>query len=150
MARVATKPPAERRPPPRPCLARVPGWADLWRGLCALAQCQVPERVRLAARPWVRRTPEPAPLPARILAALSWVEANSVKGAGIKVHAGDAPPYPEVSGYFIPTLLDWGERDRALAYARWLASIQNEDGSWSDAEGKAAYTFDTGQILKGL
>jgi malonyl-CoA O-methyltransferase len=73
-----------------------------------------------------------------------------VKGAGIKVRAGEAPPYPEVSGYFIPTLLDWGERDRALAYARWLASIQNEDGSWSDAEGKAAYTFDTGQILKGL
>jgi malonyl-CoA O-methyltransferase len=59
-------------------------------------------------------------------------------------------PYPEVSGYFIPTLLKWGEHDLACRFAVWLASIQNANGSWSDPDGISPYTFDTGQILKGL
>jgi malonyl-CoA O-methyltransferase len=81
---------------------------------------------------------------------LGWIEANTVAGAGIRVTARDAPPYPEVTGYFIPTLLAWGEHERAFKYARWLVSIQQRDGSWLDPAGGAPYTFDTGQILKGL
>lgn len=82
--------------------------------------------------------------------ALGWIHANTVCGAGIRATAGIGPPYPEVSGYYIPTLLEWGEREHALQYARWLIAIQNKDGSWSDASHEAPYTFDTGQVLKGL
>ncbi len=83
-------------------------------------------------------------------AALDWIGRHTIPGQGICVNSRRALPYPEVSGYFIPTLLTWGELEPARQYARWLVSIQNEDGSWSDPSGAAAYTFDTGQILKGL
>jgi malonyl-CoA O-methyltransferase len=81
---------------------------------------------------------------------VGWASRNTVSGAGVKITHRQDHPYPEVSGYYIPTFLKWGGKDLALQYARWLVSIQNEDGSWSDALGKAPYTFDTGQILKGL
>jgi malonyl-CoA O-methyltransferase len=86
----------------------------------------------------------------RYNAAKEWIINYTVENSGIAVSSGNNKPYPEVSGYYIPTLLNWGERERALQYAEWLVSIQNEDGSWSDAVGSSPYTFDTGQILKGL
>jgi len=82
--------------------------------------------------------------------ALEWAQRNTAPGAGVKITHRRGLAYPEVSGYYIPTLLKWGEKELALQYARWLVSIQNKDGSWSDAGGKEPYTFDTGQILKGL
>ncbi|WP_418791074.1 methyltransferase domain-containing protein [Phosphitispora sp. TUW77] len=82
--------------------------------------------------------------------ALKWVKVNSITGKGIKVTAQSKEVYPEVTGYFIPTLINWGERELALQYANWLKSIQKPDGSWFDPFGKNPYTFDTGQILKGL
>lgn len=82
--------------------------------------------------------------------AVSWIEKHTIPGKGIINNTDLVLPYPEVTGYFIPTLLNWGFRDLALSYGKWLCSIQNEDGSWSDAEGKASYVFDTAQILKGL
>jgi malonyl-CoA O-methyltransferase len=57
--------------------------------------------------------------------------------------------YPEVTGYLIPTLLEWGEHDLAKQYALWLCTVQNDDGSWNDPYG-TPYTFDTGQAVKGL
>ncbi len=83
-------------------------------------------------------------------AAMKWVRDNCCQGAGIRVTSDTVVPYPEVSGYFVPTLLNWGQRDLAVQFATWLVSVQNHDGSWSDAHGTAPYTFDTGQILKGL
>ena len=81
----------------------------------------------------------------------NWLKTNSVKGKGVKVTAQRSDEvYPEVTGYFIPSLLSWGERELAVQFADWLVSIQNSDGSWNDPSGKCAYTFDTGQILKGL
>ncbi|MDU0457376.1 MAG: methyltransferase domain-containing protein [Geobacteraceae bacterium] len=81
---------------------------------------------------------------------LGWLHLNTCLGAGVAVTNLDRKPYPEVSGYLIPTLLKWGEHELASQYGRWLVSIQNSDGSWSDPAGEAPYTFDTGQILKGL
>jgi len=81
---------------------------------------------------------------------MGWLHLNTCTGTGIAVTNLERNPYPEVSGYLIPTLLKWGEHDLARQYGRWLGSIQNSDGSWSDPSGKAPYTFDTGQILKGL
>jgi len=86
----------------------------------------------------------------RFSRALGWVHEHTGTSAGVAVTSVNGLPYPEVSGYFIPTLLQWGERELALKYGRWLVSMQNPDGSWSDPAGTASYTFDTGQILKGL
>jgi malonyl-CoA O-methyltransferase len=69
---------------------------------------------------------------------------------GIRVSSKENNLYPEVTGYYIPTLLNWGEKTLAVKYAKWLCSIQKPDGSWYDPENKAPYVFDTCQILKGL
>lgn len=79
-----------------------------------------------------------------------WIDNNSIRNQGICVYSEEKNSYPEVTGYYIPTLLTWGDRQRANDYASWLLAIQNVDGSWSDPSGKTSYTFDTGQILKGL
>lgn len=82
--------------------------------------------------------------------AAEWVEANTVPGKGIINDTGFPEPYPEVTGYYIPTLLRWGYREKAVGFAKWLCSIQREDGAWCDTTGRLAYVFDSAQILKGL
>ncbi|MGL4943348.1 MAG: glycosyltransferase [Thermoguttaceae bacterium] len=82
--------------------------------------------------------------------AKQWIDRYSNFNGGIAVSSGNRTSYPEVSGYYIPTLLNWGMKDRALRYARWLVTIQNEDGSWNAPDGKNPYVFDTGQILRGM
>lgn len=70
---------------------------------------------------------------------------------------GWLPPYPETTGYIIPTLLTAGRHlgrdavtrvsaDRALG---WLNSIQRPDGSFAALSGQPL-VFDTGQILIGM
>lgn len=81
---------------------------------------------------------------------INWIKENTIRNRGIIV-ASDRPiSYPEVTGYYIPTLLRWGYRDLALSYAKWLISIQKEDGAWYDSKDKEPYIFDSAQILKGL
>lgn len=82
--------------------------------------------------------------------ARQWVVRNSIAGEGVINNSELPESYPEVSGYFIPTLMRWGFRDLALTYAKWLLSIQHTDGSWYDTAGSSPYVFDTAQILKGL
>ena len=85
------------------------------------------------------------------LKAIGWIKSNTIKNEGIKVTSTqNSPAYPEVTGYFIPTLLQWGEKELALQYGNWLKSIQNNDGSWCAPNSNIPYTFDVGQILKGL
>lgn len=85
--------------------------------------------------------------------AINWINNNTIKyemgmaiANGSKIQYG----YPEVTGYYIPTLIRWGKRDLAIEYAKWLVSIQKEDGSWYDTYDKEPYVFDTAQIMKGL
>lgn len=82
--------------------------------------------------------------------ARKWIYNNSIKGEGIINNTGLPESYPEVTGYYIPTLINWGERELAKTYTAWLCSIQHEDGAWYDTDGKAPYVFDSAQILKGL
>ena len=83
--------------------------------------------------------------------ALIWIEKNSINHSGICVNSSTPETiYPEVTGYYIPTLLNWGERERAIKFADYLIKIQNDDGSWNAPGSSTPYTFDTGQILKGL
>lgn len=80
-----------------------------------------------------------------------WIENHTVNDNGIVVCSTQPNTiYPEVSGYYIPTLLRIGDKDKAKNYAEYLLSIQNKDGSWNEPSGKIAYTFDTAQIMKGL
>jgi hypothetical protein len=79
------------------------------------------------------------------------------------IHAGKwAPPYPETTGYIIPTFYSFADlsgddsyRDRANRMADWLLTIQLENGAfpmgplWSHWDRKPI-VFDTGQVLHGL
>ncbi len=81
--------------------------------------------------------------------AMDWFKNHMVEGQGIIVHTRQPVPYPEVTGYFIPTLYQWGEDELARTCARWLLSIQHGDGAFPAPDG-TPYTFDTGQIMRGL
>jgi hypothetical protein len=59
------------------------------------------------------------------------------------------PSYPEITGYLIPTLLQWGKVSEAMRAADWLVSVQNADGSFDGVDGKPA-VFDTGACYEGL
>lgn len=82
--------------------------------------------------------------------AVKWIYNNTVENGGIICNSDKKNGYPEVSGYYIPSLLRWGHRELALQYAKWLIEIQKADGSWFDTDDVAPYVFDSGQILKGL
>ena len=64
--------------------------------------------------------------------AMEWFKANMVPGQGIIVHTKQPVPYPEVTGYFIPTLYNWDEKELACTCTRWLMSIQSPDGASFD------------------
>ncbi len=82
--------------------------------------------------------------------AITWIYNNTIDHKGIINNTGQRNPYPEVTGYYIPTLLNWGHKELAMQYARWLCSIQKKDGCWYGSENDAPYVFDTAQIVKGL
>jgi len=79
--------------------------------------------------------------------AVQWIKNNSIPGKGIAISSRKRVSYPEVTGYFIPTLLSIGERELAYQYARWLLSVQRQDGSYG-LNGHS-YAFDTGQVVRG-
>jgi hypothetical protein len=61
----------------------------------------------------------------------------------------NGPVYPEITGYLIPTLLQWGKEKEAMRAANWLESAQNEDGSFNGVDG-IPRVFDTGACYEGL
>ena len=82
--------------------------------------------------------------------ALHWVLAQKLPLGGIRVESRHPNAYPEVTGYLVPTLLNYGERELAAELTRWLVCIQRSDGSYTDPDHGEKYTFDTGQVLRGL
>ena len=81
--------------------------------------------------------------------AIQWIKRNTLPDGGIVVHSRKRVCYPEVTGYFIPTLLALGERGLARQYGDFLCRIQQPDGSFLDPDGQAPYAFDTGQVIRG-
>ena len=85
---------------------------------------------------------------------------GNASSKGYKVLSGWMPPYPETSGYIIPTLYQVGLHKSDQAYADtaekigyWLLSIQRKDGGFVGREyGKLSrpIVFNTGMILIGL
>lgn len=80
---------------------------------------------------------------------IEWVHGNTLPGQGVIVHSGQAESYPEVTGYFIPSLLATGHRRLAHQYARWLATIQKTDGSFGPGWTDESFAFDTSQVVRG-
>lgn len=81
---------------------------------------------------------------------INWIKNNSINDSGITVTSKQQIIYPEVTGYYIPTLLEWGYKDLALNYAKTLRTMQKPEGAWYDSGNNQPYIFDTAQILKGL
>ena len=119
---------------------------------------------KLAARDALGRLPERSEHSLHLRAAEEWLkrahDAGNGDGVsyGYSLRGGWRPSYPETSGYIAETFFDlaraFGEeewRSRALRICRWLLSIQNRDGSFSNPRyGMEGIVFDTGQDLLGL
>ena len=87
---------------------------------------------------------------------------NGGSCAHFSVASGWSRPYPETTGYLIPTLLELdpqlpelGLRERALGLGDWLLSIRNADGAWDAGlhppRGRArSSVFNSCQVLDGL
>lgn len=102
----------------------------------------------------------------RLEAAIGWlgatIEACKRQGSskGFRLGRGWMPPYPETTGYIIPTLyVAADELDRpqlaqtAEALARWLLTQQQANGGFIGLGvgiGTEPVVFDTGMILMGL
>jgi hypothetical protein len=77
---------------------------------------------------------------------------------GYSIKGGWRDSYRETSGYIASTFFrlardrgDRGFEERGLRVARWLLSVQNADGSFSNPRyGSEGIVFDTGQDLFGL
>ena len=97
--------------------------------------------------------------------AIRWIcRAQDVTGSGgvsesWSVKTGWAEPYPETTGYLIPTMLFYAHKmsdfsciDRAIQMGEFELSIQNKDGSFPSSYGTGSIplVFDTGQVLSGL
>ena len=98
---------------------------------------------------------------AHVKSAVAWLgEAQRAGGGGGFAHSyhllhGWERPYPETTGYILPTLRRADARFGIACAAAmieaalgWLASVQGEDGSFCDLDGRKQ-VFDTGQILHG-
>ena len=55
--------------------------------------------------------------------------------------------YPEVTGYYIPTLLENGRLDLAMKYAEYLVQAQDVNGAFG-LPGES-FAFDTGMVIRG-
>lgn len=80
---------------------------------------------------------------------MRWIKVNIIPGQGIIISSKQRIPYPEVTGYMVPTLYQWKEKDLARSLTTWLITQQNDDGSFSAPDGMP-YTFDTGQVVRGF
>jgi hypothetical protein len=103
-------------------------------------------------------------LDAHTQAALAWLERAHDQcqrqgvSYGYSLRGGWLGPYRETSGYILTTFYRAAEAlgqpalaERATQIARWLVSVQNPDGGFSNPKyGPDGIVFDTGQDLFGL
>lgn len=116
--------------------------------------------------PLIVQKARPSTDDAHLDAAITWlmrsIDACSGKASskGYRFLKGWMPPYPETSGYIIPTLLALSRerrdpvfRERAVSIGDWLTGIQMENGGFVGRELGALdrpIVFNTGMILLGL
>jgi len=68
----------------------------------------------------------------------------------ISVSTASPIPYPEVTGYLIPTLKQFGLEQLSEHYLSYLSSIQNKDGSFNAPGKEVPFAFDTAQVIRGF
>lgn len=108
-----------------------------------------------------RARPTCGPDELHLSAALEWLlcsQRSPVEGYAhsYNVLRGWLPPYPETTGYIVPTMLAAAARLQreelrfsAIGALLWLYSIQSEEGSFGALSGQPL-VFDSGQILIGM
>ncbi len=83
--------------------------------------------------------------------AIQWIKNHRVPKGGILPYHSYRKKIAsqEVTGYLIPSLYYWGEKEFARELAMWEASVQRADGAFSAPDG-VPYTFDTAQVIRGF
>ena len=130
----------------------------------------LPAQARNAAAADRRGLPQAAPGAQRVIdECVAWLaraqEASTSADGGVARHyslvSGWAPSYPETTGYIVPTLLAYAERnkcrdisERTRRMLDWLVGIQFPEGAFQGgvigASPLVPVAFNTGQILMGL
>ena len=82
--------------------------------------------------------------------ALSWLMKYKIPNGGISYSNKELRAYPEVTGYLVPTLVDYGYYEDAKDCVKWLLGVQEKDGGFSDVNHTKEFIFDTAQILRGF
>ena len=82
--------------------------------------------------------------------AIRWLLNHKIPGGGISYSNQEYRAYPEVTGYLIPTLIEYGFYEEAKDCMKWLLSIQEKNGGFRDINNTKEFVFDTAQILRGL
>jgi len=94
----------------------------------------------------------------RIEAALGWLGRAECAEGGLSGHGERVNPFPEVTGYAIPSLLRWGRRTLAERLVHWLVDTQRPDGLFPAYAGcesvpvreRPGSFFDSAMVLLGL
>jgi len=60
--------------------------------------------------------------------ALRWIRSHENPNGGILVHSGHSISYPEVTGYLVPTFLQYADLELVNRLIRWVLCIQSADG----------------------
>jgi hypothetical protein len=127
-----------------------------------------PSTVALLIRDASGMQPSPKHSMSHLDAAMGWIGAAHDRcekqgvSAGFSLRHGWLPPYPETTGYLIPTLLDYAlltgneeYRDRAKQMADWECELQLDCGGVmggvyrvGDVEAEPV-VFNTGQVILG-
>jgi hypothetical protein len=96
---------------------------------------------------------------------IKWLKESESKLGGssatFSIYKGWSNPYPETTGYIIPTLIEYGKTyndqsciNLGLKFGQWLLDIQSNLGYWNGglfpSKGENPSIFNTGQILFGL
>ncbi len=92
----------------------------------------------------------PQRLPYRFKRNIRWLKKNTNPAEGIRVNSRIPLNYPEVTGYLVPSLIQWGENDLADQYVSYLLPAQDVTGGFRDPSGNQLCLFDTGQVVRGL
>jgi hypothetical protein len=127
-----------------------------------------PEALARIGSDWLGVRKPPRSTDEHLHATMGWLLVAHDKGgrrgvsAGYSIIDGWLPPYPETTGYIIPTLLDYAReegrdelRARALDMAAWEVEIQLPSGAVRSGvldgspKSEAPAVFNTGQVILG-
>ncbi len=124
-----------------------------------------PSHLGLLIHDWLGRSHPVQSDEEHLDAAIQWLlrAQDAAPGGGVAggyycPYGGWLEPYPETTGYIIPTLMQYGQRlndpeflQRAIRLGDWEIEIQLEDGAVRGGVGVNTYpiVFNTGQVIIG-